>query len=56
MTDYTDSTDKLNNLFKKSNYALMRHYIGRNKFVMSHPKFFNKLLNLVHIHGMSHQN
>ena len=33
--DILDSKDKLSNLFKKSSYALMWHYTGRNKFVMS---------------------
>ena len=26
----------------------MCHYVGRNKFVTSHPNFLNKLLNLVY--------
>ena len=32
----------------------MWHYIGSNKFVMSHPNFVNKLLNLVHINMECH--
>ena len=29
----TTSKDKLSNLFKKSSYVLMWHYVGRNRFV-----------------------
>ena len=32
----------------------MGHYIGRNKFAMSHPKFLSKLLNLFLIYIVCH--
>ena len=30
------------------------HYVGRNKLVMSHPNFLDKLLNLAHIYIVCH--
>ena len=50
--DILDNKDKLSNLFKKSSYVLMCHYVGRNKFVTSHPNFLNKFG--LHLYGICH--